>query len=254
MSTITATRPVRPLAPHATQKQVREFARWMRETGITRGRRSVAEIVRLRKERAANRPAPAPSPGGAAGRAQARRQTRLLAEIRRRGGITEVLIDRERSQALAEADRDPTAKITLMAFHGMRHYSSATSWWADICYLVGDADDNGAWAVRVPGTCTTVAAALSWLEPATVRDAAAQGRGVRRQGDVYLVEASARSTGSPAGRYGATRSHVWDPETRTLRHDPATGRRHRPVRAPKKWATVKVVEQRILHATATAGD
>ena len=83
---------------------------------------------------------------------------------------------------------------------------------ATLAYLCGT-DDNGRWAVRVPGTCTTVALALTAITPAPVRAAHAKGKRVLRQGDLYVVEA--RTDDFDALQ--VTR-HVWDREHRVVRH------------------------------------
>ena len=91
---------------------------------------------------------------------------------------------------LKAADCD--ADLMLLRAEGWRQYSRRYgARRATLAYLAGR-DDSGDWAVRVPGTVTTVAGAESWLMPAAVRRAQAQGRTVRRQGDVYAVGCAAR--------------------------------------------------------------
>ena len=133
-------------------------------------------------------------------------------EIRRRGGETEIG-DKDRDIELTIADR--AGGLSVLHCSGWRYYSSrAGSWRASLSYLCGT-DDNGRWAVRVPGTATTVADAVDFVEPREVRDARAAGRKVLRQGDVYAVETTRAHDGK--GRLPAR--HQWDPQARTLTHD-----------------------------------
>lgn len=107
-----------------------------------------------------------------------------------------------------------TDGLTLLGCDGWRQYSR--QYGARRCslrYLCGR-DDNGRWAVRVPGTCDTVRAALAFVEPAAVQRARIDGRRILRQGDVYLVEQRTDNMDALAG----TR-HRWDAATRTLHHD-----------------------------------
>ena len=53
-------------------------------------------------------------------------------------------------------------------------------------YLVGQ-EDGQDWAIRVPGTCQTVEAALNWSIPAAVTKAQEAGYPTKRQGDIYFV-------------------------------------------------------------------
>ena len=55
-----------------------------------------------------------------------------------------------------------------------------------VSYLCGH-EDNQDWAVRVPGTLTTVEKALHWITPAAVRKAILNGQPVWRQGDIFFV-------------------------------------------------------------------
>jgi hypothetical protein len=66
--------------------------------------------------------------------------------------------------------------LALLRADGWRQYSRAYGARpATLAYLCG-ADDNGRWAVRVPGTCTSITAALQFVEPADVRKARAAQR------------------------------------------------------------------------------
>lgn len=76
----------------------------------------------------------------------------------------------------------------------------ATSWWArykgqggnwhrSTAVLAGR-DDAGLWAIRVPASCSTVAAALRWTVPADAWNRINHGADFRRQGDLLLVRPS----------------------------------------------------------------
>jgi hypothetical protein len=81
--------------------------------------------------------------------------------------------------------------VHLLGCEGWRYYSRKhRPHFAALRYLVGT-DDSGRWAIRVPGTLTTVADAVDWITPAGVRRARAQKRRVLRQGNLYLIEAPA---------------------------------------------------------------
>ncbi|MFJ8676768.1 hypothetical protein [Streptomyces sp. NPDC093589] len=199
------------------------------------GQRSATAITLLRRKRA-RRTRPASEPAPLAERARARRHAAVIREIRRRGGETAIegrygvvhldLVDRSGGMALAHAE-------------GWRAYGKFPARMARLSYLWGPDDaGSGPWAVRVPGTVTTVDDALEWLTPAEVTQALARGRRVRRQGDVYAVETTWAHDGTGAGLLAS--SHQWRPDTRFLVHRPDDGRRHRPVRLP--WP-VRFVQQ-----------
>ena len=48
--------------------------------------------------------------------------------------------------------------------------------------------DGQDWAIRVPGTITTVEKALEWIKPNEVRKLEAAGETVPRQGDIYFIK------------------------------------------------------------------
>jgi hypothetical protein len=150
-------------------------------------------------------------------------------EIRRRGGETEIE-GTYGTEYLTIADR--AGRLVLAHAEGWRSYGKRQpARRASLSYLWGPDDaGSGPWAVRVPGTITTVAAALDWLTPAAVKEAQQEGRRVRRQGDVYAVETTARRDGR--GLADLPDSHEWRPTTRTLVHRPEDGRKHRPLRLP----------------------
>lgn len=184
------------------------------------GQRSKTAIKKLRSERQRRREAARPAwdkdvrrgpvLASLARRADARVVDRYAAEIERRGGETTIDSD-SRSVPLAIADR--TVGLTLLTASGWRKYGRQGHRQATLAYLCGR-EDGQTWAVRVPGTVTTVSGALHWLEPAAVRDARLAGRRVVRQGDVYAVE----TTRAHDGKGELPDSHIWDADARVLAH------------------------------------
>ena len=159
-------------------------------------------------------------------------------EIRARGG--EVKIHGEHTSVeltLMDYERG----FYLLGADGWRYYSRrAGSRQASLRYLCGT-DDTGKWAVRIPGTVQSVEQAVAWITPAKVEKAGSQGKTVKRQGDVYLVETSAAHDGSGDD---LPESHEWDETKRKLYHlEPNTRKRHRAVYFPKP---VTFVMQRVL--------
>lgn len=145
-------------------------------------------------------------------------------EIERRGG--EVAIHGDRSSVYLHV-RERRDGLTLLRAEGWRHYSKAFgARRATLAYLCGR-DDNGLWAVRVPGTITSVVQAVERVEPAEVRKAREDGKRVLRQGDVYAVE-RARDA---ADQSDLPPRHTWDAATRILRHDDGHGDLHVPFNA-----------------------
>ena len=161
------------------------------------------------------------------------------AEVERRGGETGIT-GLYRTEELDISDE--SGGLAVLHTAGFRAYSRGHGChWATLSYLCGT-DDNGPWAVRVPGTITTVPAAQYWVTPAAVHKALRTGWRVRRQGDIYAIETRRQhDTASgwagddwrwhpaPDG-YERVTSHFWDAETRYLKHRPADGRRHRPLK------------------------
>lgn len=213
------------------------------------GARSKTAITRLRRQRAKNRPFTEGRRPGVAERAQARLLAEVVAEISRRGGETEILGEKGRVNArLAITDRDRAQNLVLVTCQGWRYYSSRFgARRASLAYLSG-VDDAGRWAVRVPGTITTVAEALTYITPAEVTQAIQAGRRVRRQGDIYAIETTRAHDGR--GADDLPEAHQWRPETRYLVHRPEDGRRHRPLRLPYP---VRFVRQRVLGMGRGAG-
>jgi len=108
--------------------------------------------------------------------------------IRARGGETSIVGRCDTEVDMREYA--PRKKLILLAAEGWRQYSRAYgARRARLAYL-GGRDDSGIWAVRIPGTVTSIRAALAWLTPRAVREAQARGVRVIRQGDVYFVECS----------------------------------------------------------------
>jgi hypothetical protein len=187
-------------------------------------------IVQLRRARARNRPTVA-RVEPLADRFPRHLVGQAHAEIRRRGGEVAIYGKNDRvTGSLHLADRDRTRRIILVRAEGWRYYSSRTPQrYIELAYLYGT-DDAGPWAVRVPGTMRTVAEAMAWLTPNDVVKALDKGLRVRRQGDVYAIETTARRDG--AGAHDLPEGHEWRTSTRYLVHNPADGRKHRPVRLP----------------------
>jgi hypothetical protein len=202
----------------------RALAAWLADNDMP-GQRSMTAITVLRRERR-RRNAPIPTPAPLQQRARAWLVGRIYQEIERRGGETEIE-GNYGTTYLTIADR--RGRLVLMNAEGWRSYGRQPARMASLSYLWG-ADDagSGPWAVRVPGTLTTVREALAWLTPNEVTKALDKGLRVRRQGDVYAIETTARHDGTgdlPDG-------HQWRPSTRYLVHAPADGRKHRPLRLP----------------------
>lgn len=204
------------------------------------GRRSQTAITKLRRSRAARKAEPPRQPP-LAERLTQRLLEDAVAEIRRRGG--EVAISsKDWDKPLAIVDRVPRDRMMLLHVDGWRYYGRRHPYRrAQLSYLVGH-DDAGRWAVRVPGTITTVAAALHWITPQQVHEALAAGRRVLRQGDVYAIETTGRFDGAGAETLPA--AHRWNPKTRYLVHHPEDGRKHRPLRAvfPVRFVVQRVYE------------
>lgn len=185
------------------------LAEALKDRGLP-GRRSKTAIARLRRERSHRKEQPR------AASVQDRLNARLLdvysAEISRRGGETTIRTDKAREAGLKVADR--SGGLTLLHLTAWRYYSGSTkNRLASLSYLCGR-EDGQTWAVRVPGTVTTVRSALDWLEPGAVRVARARGRRVDRQGDVY----AAQTTWACDGAGDLPDRHVWDGRARTLTH------------------------------------
>lgn len=135
------------------------------------------------------------------------------AEVERRGGETSVTGLYSTARL---AVTDESGGLVLLHCAGFRAYSRRHGCHrAALSYLCGR-EDGQLWAVRVPGTLTSVRAALAWLEPADVAKARLAGKRVLRQGDVYAVQTTRAHDGKGAG--GLPERHSWDPAARTLYH------------------------------------
>ncbi|MFJ5142955.1 hypothetical protein [Streptomyces sp. NPDC088707] len=191
------------------------------------GQRSMTAITLLRRKRARLN-APVPTPRPVEQRAYEHLMRRVHTEIHRRGGETEIEGQYGTARLELTNQRDG---LVLVHAEGWRAYGKSPARRVRLSYLWGRDDaGSGPWAARVPGSVTTVEEALDWLTPATVKKALANGRRVRRQGDVYAVETTRAFDGGGVGEL--PESHEWRPSTRVLVHKPEDGRRHRPVRLP----------------------
>ena len=182
--------------------------------------RMAAALAAVRQAAAQDAPHPSLVERGRAHFAQ-----RICAEAARRGLETE--LDLARNGLLPVLWRDETHvdgyRVALLYRSGWAEYSRRVRSAEKSLALLGGRDDSGWWAVRVPGTCTTVAQALEWLMPADVRRARDAGRRVLRQGDVWIVE---RTRDAMSGARLPWR-HEWDGDARVLRHHG-----HAPVAVP----------------------
>ena len=155
-------------------------------------------------------------------------------EVRARGGETDI-----DGAPLRLLDRDRARGLVLVGCDGWREYSRRFgSRRASLRYLHGR-DDNGAWALRVPGTADSVEAALAAVVPAEVRRAEEEGRGILRQGDVYVLELRRRGVNDAA--LAGTR-HRYDADARRLVHEDE-GARHGDLVVPADWRGVRFVRQ-----------
>lgn len=220
----------------STRKDFGQLNATLRARGI-RPQRSIDAAHRLHRTRQAARWRPRPPT------LEERFRESVLAkfvpEVERRGGETSI---EEASRTVPLRLQDRAGGLYLLRAEGWRQYSrrfGARS--AAVAYLCG-VDDAGPWAVRVPGSTTTVAGALDALTPAEADHARHAGRKVLRQGDIYVIEMSRDRTARSAAEL--SEHHAWDPEARVLRHEPPAGERHHaPVHVP---FPAKFVRQRVL--------
>jgi hypothetical protein len=215
-----------------------DVARTTKALGLP-GYRPGRVIRELRAVRAARRPQ---EPTTIHERIARRVLDRYGAVIRRRGGETQV-----GTASLEIWDRRDG--FVVLGVDGWRRYPAPhPARRVHLRYLAGE-DDNGSWAVRLPGTVSTVPDALEWVTPAEVTRARNAGRHVVRQGDVYGIEVTRKGYETPTGWIGDdlrvvdganVTSHHWDAETRLLTHHPEDGRAHWPLVIP--WP-VQFVQQ-----------
>jgi hypothetical protein len=182
--------------------------------------------------------------------------TPFITEIIARGGETDITGQYGSVELEACSERDG---LVLLRCEGWRQYSRAFgARRASLAYLCG-VDDNGPWAVRVPGTCSTVTEATEWVTPAKVRDAIYAGRRVKRQGDIYAVECGDRKDRTHMAVFDLGTDvvdvisndrkprigyHAWNTRTRYLTHHPTDGRKHRPLKVsfPARFYRQKALE------------
>jgi len=137
--------------------------------------------------------------------------TAYTAEIGRRGGETSIENYKDSYRHLAITSTQDG--LYLLHVESWRYYKRATPRLAALSYLCGP-EDGQLWAVRIPGTITSVPAALAWLEPPAVFRARCAGKLAVRQGDVYAVATNRAHD----GRGELPGRHTWDPATRVLSH------------------------------------
>ena len=155
-----------------------------------------------------------------------------------RGGETNI-----EGNVLRAVDHQAASNLTLLRASGWREYSGRFgSRHAEIAYLCG-IDDNGSWAVRVPGSTRTIEEALAWRTPAAVRKALTEGKRVLRQGDFYFVE-QRRDNLNALDRT----SHSWDPQARIVSH--TSENPHQPLHLP---FPAKAIPQKPLRMGRTTG-
>ncbi len=125
--------------------------------------------------------------------------------------------------AATVTDYDRGEKLWVIHVEQTYHYSNTFGdRYVSASWLCGR-DENGVWAVRVPGTLTKVTEAVDWITPGPVKKAVAAGRQVIRQGDVYFVQ----KRRGPDNLRELPWNHHWDPTSRT-----ATHRQHGTVHVP----------------------
>ncbi|MEU6713046.1 hypothetical protein ABZ897_16310 [Nonomuraea sp. NPDC046802] len=177
------------------------------------GQRSKTKITLMRRERSKRRPVIV-QPLTVEQRLHDHLVDIYEDEIQRRGGEIAIQIDNKPRYAhLRVTDRHRDTRMVLLHVSAWRYYSRNVSHHASLSYLCGS-EDGQRWAVRVPGTITTVADALTWITPKAVKDARAAGRQVWRQGDVYAIATSRAHD----GKGELPENHHWDSAARVLSH------------------------------------
>jgi hypothetical protein len=175
------------------------------------GRRSKTAITKLRRQRHQCAFELAQSQPTLHQRLNRRLVATYSPEIKRRGGEITIETGGRPIELSVSNRRDG---LVVLRAEGWRKYSNSFgSRPASLAYLCGF-EDGQLWAVRLPGTITTVGEALRWLTPAVVRAALSTGRAVLRQGDVYAIQ----TTRNHDGTGDLPENHVWDAATRTLSH------------------------------------
>lgn len=199
------------------------------------GQRSKTAITLLRAQRHAR--GCLPPPRSVRERLADRLASRYALEIAARGGETEIFTGGRPERLRVTSRHDG---LVLLHASGWRQYAGQRSHRATLSYLCGH-EDGQDWAVRVPGTITTVREALTWITPAEVQRARAAGRRVLRQGDVYAIETAKAHDGKGT----LPERHAWDPGTRLLSHP-----EHPPLQLPYP---VRFVPQRAYGMGRGAG-
>jgi hypothetical protein len=195
-----------------TLEQYTRIARQYAPVGImTASARQWYELGRQRQERRFSNRDPLPTKHGQMiVRFIERNRQMFEREIARRGFDT-TIEEKNRTVELKVWDRKDG--LWLLNMDGWRHYSNRFgARHTSVSYLCG-VDDNGPWAVRVPGTILTVDEALEYTIPADVRKAAQAGKRVVRQGDVFAIELKRD------GDHALPRGHRFNSDTRTLVHE-----------------------------------
>jgi hypothetical protein len=172
----------------------------------------------------------------------------LVAEVRRRGGETWIAhspchgarASQVQRRRLEDVDWSPDHTLCLLKCEGWRYYSQRVpARPAALAYLAGQ-DDNGFFAVRVPGTIQTVAAAIEWLAPAE-----AKKPGAVRQGNVYAVPYRGHRAVAQIGRHRLVPCTLDGQPSYRLVHEAQEGRAaHADVFLPGRGWTL--VEQKRL--------
>lgn len=75
--------------------------------------------------------------------------------------------------------------------------SSGSAWGTRTAGFYAGIDDGQVFIERIPYGTSTIEDAEEWLKPAEVKKAEAEGRRVKRQGDVFLIEMKRRATMAP---------------------------------------------------------
>lgn len=179
---------------------------------VTASARQWYDLAKERQARKWSNPDPLPTKHGQmTARFVERNRQIFVREIARRGFDTTITERYDKEVQLKVQDRKDG--LWLLACSGWRHYSNSFGQrYTEIAYLCGT-DDNGVWAVRVPGNTVTVDQALEYTIPAEVKKAHEKGKRILRQGDVFAIELKRD------GDHSLPRGHRFDPQQRILVHE-----------------------------------
>lgn len=207
-----------------------EIARQYAPKGkITECARLWYDISKRRWENKIGRDPLPTKPGQMIARFVERNRQMFVREIARRGFDTE--IQQQHGKAIELQVLNRKDGLWLLGCSGWRHYSNRFGQrFAEIAYLCGK-DDNGLWAVRVPGATVTVDEALDYTIPAEVKKARMAGKRVLRQGDVFAIQMKRDSN------HDLPRGHRFDVSTRILTHEGGHEALHVPF--PCKFVTAQ---------------